>query len=494
MMPFLAYLLKTIICSGLFFSYYRIALYNRSFHRLNRFYLLGSVIVSLIIPFIHIHLSGPLIPINNQVIQLLDVVNSDNNGFHEMDVTNPTTTGILTLVTALYLLLSGMILFVLLFNLYKLWLLYYNNPKERIDRFNLILATEKNTPFSFFRNIYWNPKIELSSPEGCRIWKHEVSHAVEMHSADRLFMSFVLVVFWCNPFYWLARKELNLVHEFLADRNTIRDHDLKAFSEMILYAAFPKYRAGLTSNFSSSSIKRRLLMLTNLKKQQSNYIGRLLILPVIIAVTGIFAIRMGNNSHAVIPVVKSITVVIDAGHGGERSGAVAADGTLEKDLNLAIAKKIAGLNSNENIKIMLTRASDVTHPSRELVDETVKKQPDAFISIHVNTGSLAPSGFEMYVSEKNVSFEKQSRLLGTLITNQIESIFQVAPELKKGAGNGNGIWVLDAPTINYPAILIECGNLSNKTDLAFLKNPDNQDKIAEKILNAIALYANSTEK
>lgn len=493
-MPFLAYLVKTIICSGLFFSYYRIALFNRSFHRLNRFYLLGSVIVSLIIPFVHIHLSGPLIPVNNHVIQLLDVVSSDNNGFHEKDGTNLATTGIMTLVAASYLLISGMILFVFLFNLYKLWLLYYRNPKKRIDRFNLILTTEKNTPFSFFRNIYWNPKIDASSPEGCRIWKHEVSHAVEMHSADRLFMSFVLVVLWCNPFYWLARKELNLVHEFLADRNTIRDHDLKAFSEMILYAAFPKYRAELTSNFSSSSIKRRLLMLTNLKKQQSNYIGRLLILPVVIAVTGIFAFRTGNASDTGIPVAKPLTVVIDAGHGGENRGAVAPDGTLEKDLNLAIAKKIDGLNSNGNIKIILTRESDVTHPLREMVNETVKKQPDAFISIHMNNNPLAPSGFDMYVSKKNEGFEKQSRLLGTLITKQIESVYQVAPELKKGRDNDKGIWVLDAPTINYPAILIECGNLSNKTDLAFLKNPDNQKKIAEKILNAIALYANSTEK
>ena len=113
---------------------------------------------------------------------------------------------------------------------------------------------------------------------------------------------------------------------------------------------------------------------------------------------------------------------------------------------------------------------------------TLEQKPDAFISIHINVSeeqNTKNSGFDLYVSRQENSLDKQSRLLGSLITKEIAQTYTVAPDLKQR--KENGIWVLDAPDINYPAVLIQCGYINNSKDLAFISNPSNQEKIAKDI-------------
>jgi N-acetylmuramoyl-L-alanine amidase len=228
-------------------------------------------------------------------------------------------------------------------------------------------------------------------------------------------------------------------------------------------------------------------MLSNQHQKKSTFLNRWVALPLITLLFTAFTIKSGIPAF---PVKTAITVVIDAGHGGERSGAMATDGTLEKDLNLAIAKKIVELNTNKDIKLILTRESDVQVPLKDIVAKAVSQQADAFISIHVSAGQ-SPSGFELVVSARNQHYAKESQLLGTIVSKELGNIYKVAPQLKKG-NDDKGIWVLDAPEINYPSLLIECGNLTQDEDLAFLKNPANQEKIAGRILKAIATFANSS--
>lgn len=226
-------------------------------------------------------------------------------------------------------------------------------------------------------------------------------------------------------------------------------------------------------------------MLTKQQNPTSSPIRRWMALPVMIIIFAGFTFKKDTS---LLPLGKTITVVIDAGHGGESAGAVATDGTKEKDLNLSIAKRIVAMNSNNNLKIILTRETDVKLPLKELVSNVVKQHPDAFISIHVNSGQQNYPGFEFYISARNENYGKESQLLGSLVSKQISSIYKVAPELKRG-NNDKGIWVLDAPERNYPALLVECGNIANGEDLSFLKSSANQDKIAHQLLKALAEFA-----
>ena len=137
----------------------------------------------------------------------------------------------------------------------------------------------------------------MESTTGKQIFKHELAHVQEKHSYDKLFINIVLIFFWCNPFYWLYRKELNMIHEFIADKKAVEDCDTAVFAAMVLQATYPQHRFQLTNNFFYSPIKRRLLMLTKNRNSKVNYIGRIMVLPLLVLIFAAFTIKVKNSSE-----------------------------------------------------------------------------------------------------------------------------------------------------------------------------------------------------
>ncbi|MBS1752270.1 MAG: N-acetylmuramoyl-L-alanine amidase, partial [Bacteroidetes bacterium] len=431
------YLLKVIICSGILYGYYRLALRNKIFHRWNRFYLLAAVIISLSVPLIKINVWRTPSENDGQVIKLLNVVTTGDEMVMEADKNGSFHLSGEQGISILYVLVSLVLLVLLIRSLQRLYNLIRRHQVQRIERINFVDTEAKGTPFSFFRYIFWNHHIDVNSDTGKKIFLHELVHVHEKHSADRLLMNIVLIFFWCNPFFWLIRREMNMIHEFIADSKTVEDSDTGAFAAMILHAAYPQQVFGLTSNFFNSSIKRRILMLTKMKNPRVSYIGRILALPLLTVIFLAFTIKTKTiipQGNETIKLEKVFTVVVDAGHGGEDPGAKAKDGTTEKSLALAIAQKVKQLNTNSNIRIILSRETDIFQPVRDKVKWTLEQKPDAFISIHINVSeeqNTKNSGFDLYVSRQENSLDKQSRLLGSLITKEIAQTYTVAPDLKQ---------------------------------------------------------------
>lgn len=495
------YLLKVIICSGILYGYYRLALQNKLFHRWNRFYLLSAVIISLSFPLIKINIAHDPSKDSSQVIKLLNVVTGGGEIVIEAGNSSKPFISSEMLAIGIYSLVSLVILGMLLHTLYALTKLIKQNSSRFVYGIRLISSEAKGTPFSFFRNIFWNNNIDIDSATGAKIFRHELAHVQEKHSADKLFINIVLIFFWCNPFFWLIRREMNMIHEFIADSKAVEDNDTSALAAMIIQAAYPQHSFGLTSSFFSSSIKRRIFMLTKMQNPNVNYISRVLVLPLLTFVFFAFTIKTKQLKHredATVAVFeKTITVVIDAGHGGSDAGARSLNGVLEKDLALAIAKKIQQLNTNPSVKILLTRETDVFQNVRDKVDWTVKQKPDAFISIHINASpENNKAGFEVNIGKEQGKYEAETRMLGSLLSTEIKNTYAISPELLQRNVNSDrkGIWVLDAPEVNYPALLIQCGYITNPKDLAFISNAGNQEKIAKNILDAIARYAKAKEE
>ena len=180
------------------------------------------------------------------------------------------------------------------------------------------------------------------------------------------------------------------------------------------------------------------------------------------------------------------TVIIDAGHGGFDGGAVAADGTVEKDINLKISNLIADMLRSVGYNVVLTRGTDVSTDDVETNTIAVKKKsdlknrlelmkdyPDAvFVSIHLNKFTTsAARGSQVFYSAK---FD-ESKELGESIQRSIIELLQ--PEntrVNKQATSST--YLLYNATI--PAVLVECGFLSNKTELELLKTYEYQKKMA----------------
>jgi len=417
------------------------------------------------------------------VVHMLQTISYGDEAVIEYSRNNSFQLTTQNITEAAYLLVSMIFLFLFFLSLYKIIRLKKSNPETKIKGISFINTNAKGTPFSFFQSIFWNNAIDLHSAPGQQIFNHEIAHIKEKHSYDKMFMNVVLIFFWINPFFWLMKKELNMIHEFIADKEAMEDSDINAFAAMILKTVFPTQNFSLTNNFFYSPIKRRLLMLTQNKNPKVNYISRLLVLPLAAIVFFAFTLKI-KNKNANLYDGKTITVIIDAGHGGEDKGAHSSKGIQEKDITLSIAKKIAKLNSNKHINILLSRDNDQTIPVKERVVFARNNKADLFISIHVN-GAVNEQldGFSVLVVKNH---NEQDQLLGSALINELKKSYKTEDKIGE---RDRGVWVLDHNVC--PAALVECGYMTNVNDAAFISKDANQEKVAKDVLDAIEEYSSS---
>ncbi|MEO5683107.1 MAG: TonB family protein [Chitinophagaceae bacterium] len=500
-MAIILFISKLIVSNGLLYGYYHLFLRNQRFHHYNRFYLLAIAMLSFIIPFVHI-------PVNlfaggqqqSTLIQTLKVINA--HGWEE-PVTIYARQGqwskLLSIQGGLYLiytlgLLTGLFFLARSFA----WIngLKRKYPYERVDQLRIYNTTEPGTPFSFFKSIFWDKKIPLNDKQGQQIFRHEMFHVKEKHSADILLMEIICCIGWINPFFHLIKKEIKAIHEFLADEYAVSINDRYDYAELLVLHAMNQKAPSISHPFFHHQIKRRINMITtsNLVRR-SGYLSRIMALPLLFLLVSAFAVKLtGKPSLATNKnfTNKSVTVVIDPGHGGIYSGANGVNNLLEKDITLSIAKKIKELSAGYNVNIVLTRTRDELVAGATDINEDLQNRmviandakADLFISIHVNSSVekiTNRTGFDTYISGKNENIH--DRLLATTILTTLKDIYEVNETIGQ---RQTGVKVLD--TKNCPGILLECGYLTNSKDAAFISNPANQEKVAQKILEGIVQY------
>ncbi len=195
-----------------------------------------------------------------------------------------------------------------------------------------------------------------------------------------------------------------------------------------------------------------------------------------------------SNSQTAYP-----TVIIDAGHGGEDGGAIGKNGAYEKDINLELAIKLIARLEAENIPCVLTRSTDILLYDRNLDYEGKKKKLDLlarkefaekydnaiFISIHQNSYPKEQySGFQAYYSPNNVT----SRELAYLIENSVKDSLQPANNRTSKQADSS-IYLLDK--LYCPAVLLECGFLSNTEECRLLCDNAYQINLTDAIASGI---------
>lgn len=176
---------------------------------------------------------------------------------------------------------------------------------------------------------------------------------------------------------------------------------------------------------------------------------------------------------------ETISVVIDAGHGGHDFGADHHE-YLEKDLVNSISKKINELNSDKNIKIHFTREDDSFHGLQKRVDFINSIKPDLVISLHVNKNkNLSTNGFEVFVSDNSITYEKSNELAQKLISG-----FGKNSPLKNRGIKTAPLYLLKKS--EAPALLLEMGYISNKKDREYITDENCQTEIAKTILTFVS--------
>ena len=294
MLAFVFYLLKTTICSAVFFGYYWLLLRNKVFHGYNRFYLLVIIILSIILPMCEINIIQQPIAPSNAAIQILQVVTNTDAYVDEMIVGHKQKNvfSVYNIIAFAYSVVSLILFCVFVISLIKIALLIQKHHTIKMaDILFINTSAAKGTPFSFFNYIFWNSEIDLNNDVGKKIFLHEQAHIKQRHSYDKVFTNVVLIIFWINPVYWLIRKELNIIHEFVADKQAVSNGDTALFATMILATTYPTHHLNIANHFFYSSIKRRLLMLTKNQTPRLNYLSRIIALPLLLIVFAAFTLK-----------------------------------------------------------------------------------------------------------------------------------------------------------------------------------------------------------
>lgn len=175
------------------------------------------------------------------------------------------------------------------------------------------------------------------------------------------------------------------------------------------------------------------------------------------------------------------TVVVDAGHGGKDNGALRRYGGAEKNATLDVATRLARKLRDSQFETVMTRSSDVFVSLEERVAISNRQENAIFVSVHFNdSGRRGIHGFETYYHSpvaRDLAYRIQQRL--TTIRG----------------GSNRGVKTANFRVLrkaNYPAVLVECGFLSNRSEGAAVRSADYRDELAEKIAEAIVAARHGT--
>ena len=197
---------------------------------------------------------------------------------------------------------------------------------------------------------------------------------------------------------------------------------------------------------------------------------------IVLSVAGLLFTHLACNSHAAKSSrsssgdSSSITVVIDAGHGGHDRGGIPGQRVAEKDMNLDVALRLRNVLSASGYRVIMTRSTDVFVPLAGRVAIANSYGNALFVCIHFNaTGRSGASGIETYF------YSRDSLPLASAIHYFVAG---GAPSSNRGVRR-RGYYVLRKT--NIPAVLVECGFLTNPTEAAYAQTASYRQKLAEEI-------------
>lgn len=290
MTDLLFYSLESAICLTVLTIFYYFFLRKETFFGMNRIYLLFSIGYALLIPFLNINYgfpaqntadSGSIInsAISNAEVMKQNVANQldpvvivADKSFLQLNLST-IIIGIYLLGVAIHLALSGI-------RFTRLFYTVRKSEKHQAGKFCYVkIPDQSEQVFSFFRYIFiGSGKTNLKDYK--QIIDHEKSHASLFHSVDLIFIEFLIILQWFNPFIYLLRKMVVENHEYQADSSVVRSSANKGnYLKLILNHVLNNQYFKMTSAFSYSLSKKRLKMLT--KRKTSHYISKAKLLAVI---------------------------------------------------------------------------------------------------------------------------------------------------------------------------------------------------------------------
>jgi TonB family protein len=256
---------------------YLIFLRKEHAFNLQRKILLGLLLLSAIIPLVQFNLPENTLPTLSRFLQaytLPEITITGGLSQGSQPVYTETSRGFTfpALAEAVYFTGAGILLLLFLIRLGKLLNLLRNSPvRNRAGSFVIIESEKEVSDFSFWHYLFIGRIHRLSKAEKSHIITHELAHASSYHTADILFIELLKIVFWFNPFIYIARNLLTAIHEFQADQLTIQHHHTEDYCHLLARSALADTNSVLVSHFNKSLTLKRIAMIKSAKRKTSGW-------------------------------------------------------------------------------------------------------------------------------------------------------------------------------------------------------------------------------
>ncbi len=288
-MNIINFISESLIILAIFVIIYQTLLRKLVHFNLNRFYLLVAVSISVIVPFVSI-------PVNNvhqvSLITLPKIVivpeETDNlstiiNGKQILSFKE-----VVMSIYVLGVILSWVRLFWISIALYLKLRTY--KPVRKLYGIKIFQWNQSTDSFSFFNLIFLGKTDDPKTKH--MVLKHEWMHVKKRHSFDKLFIELLQTFVWFNPFVWIAKRELLMIHEFQADKS---NDDHIDYMQLLIKLNINKTQFFHVNQFNKSFLKRRFKMLT--RKNQSKKSVIMVFTAFTVAISTVFIIACNDENQ-----------------------------------------------------------------------------------------------------------------------------------------------------------------------------------------------------
>lgn len=359
------FLIESAISLTFFAMVYMLILRKETFFGLNRMFLLGSLLFSVVLPFMKIRIYEPdpvmlsevtVTPYRN-MLEAVTVYSRDFSGSVEQAV--------LSAKFLVFIYLLGLLVFTARFlvRIIHIFILIRKNPVVRLDGFYLVTLPGNAAPFSFMRYVFAGK--EVTDPDDHRkMILHELEHVRQGHSFDVVILELLAIFQWFNPFMWMLRRSVRENHEFLADHAVLRSGVSRGDYKKLLLNQFAGGQLVLANHFNYSLIKKRIAMMSKIKS--SKWSNSKIIFGIFTAAALIIAFACEQKEQVESAADQNNTVLIES---AGQEGRLIVNGTpeeLEKFRQMFSGSRDFEVNTDSTGNLVLAKKKEI--PLKSLSD------------------------------------------------------------------------------------------------------------------------------
>lgn len=404
------YLLHSAILLSVFWLFYWLLIRKETYYKLNRYFLVSVIALSLLLPLITIPASLSFqtrstvasILVNDfyneeapiQSTQKDQIISGDLPKSSIPSSTSNTKGFFISnwnLEKGLWLTYAiGVLIFLITFLIQFFILLYRKSKLEYVqdDQYRIYELTDDQAPFSFMKWIFINPaKYDYDTYE--QILEHEKVHVSQYHFLDKFLAEFLVIVFWFNPFAWLYRKSITNNIEFLTDYEMLgKGVEKETYQYSLLKVSVPQYALNLTTSYNESFLKERIIMMNTKQSSARSSWKYLLTLPLaFFCMSTLNAVNYSEN----IPKEELIVNL----NSKSKSDDIDSDNELikrnQEEGNIELSKISSNQDSNSSVNIKEEfkeeKMESISEPKQQKVIDPVSKT-----SISINNANWMEEG------------------------------------------------------------------------------------------------------